>query len=98
MNALDAINDAINFLKRRGTKIVVTTHPQWTSRGYVFVTQVNKQGYIVANSYDVDIACAAAIMNNKDIADYTYGIPIESNKDDFQVASSGVYLCSYPLQ
>jgi hypothetical protein len=62
------------------------------------VTQVNKQGYIIANSYDVDIGCAAAYMNGKDIAEYTYGIPVESNETDFQIASTGVYLCTFPLQ
>lgn len=98
VNALDAIREAINFLKRRGEKIKIVTHPTWTSRGYVFVTKVNNQGYIVANSYDVDIACAAAYMNGRDIAEYTYTIPVEADPMEMQAASGGLYLCSYPLK
>lgn len=98
LDALDAIKKCVELVQTREGKLVcIVVHPQWVSRGYVFLTQDNDKYYIATNTSDFEIALAKMYMSGKeDISDRTYGFPISTHPVDANVALKGIY--SWTLQ
>lgn len=100
LNALEAIQKGIEFLQERGRIAnAIVVHPQWTTRGYVFVTESDNKAFLVVNSLDMTLAVAQMMMKEQDIdlPSYTMGVPVTENTFDVQRAISGRYLWTFPL-
>lgn len=101
MNALEAINVAIEYLSERGqVPYEIIMHPTWTTRGYVFVVNYWDKRYIVVNRRDFDAAAMWLSMldNGEDLVDYCYGVPLIEDPVKFQAVRGGVYEWTLQLE
>jgi hypothetical protein len=101
MNALEGIRETIKVLADRGViPEHVVTHPEWTTRGYIFAIEQDFKIYISVNRKDLDIAVAQLIAKGEeeDLADYMNGIRILEDVKEFQKVSGGFYIWTLELQ
>lgn len=87
----------MEFLQERGrTPHFIAIHPEWTTRGYVFVTEAGNKCYIVCHSADFTNATARVIMEGRDLAD-EIDFPVSEHEQDVQMAVCGQYLWTWEL-
>lgn len=101
-NALEAIRKSNQFLDERGIVAdEILPHPDWTSRGYVFIVEKNSRYYILVNDKDLDLAFAWLRWGEErkeDIYDFTFGVPITRDEQKFQTVVGGRYICVLELE
>lgn len=100
LDALQAIKKCVEWAQTGNKKLIcVISHPQWVSRGYVFVTQDNDKYFIATNTNDLQLALAKLYMaGNEDVSDYTYGFPISEHPVDANLALKGIYVWTLQLR
>lgn len=78
----------------------IVIHPNWTSRGYVFVSSAGGQIYMIANTADFNLACAQIMMKEEpeDLYQYIFDVPVSQDESLLMKAIGGQYIWTLPLQ
>lgn len=99
-SALEAISTAIEqvYEWHKSPKAVCSSK-EWCARGFVYITCVGNDWYVLVNHLDLNIAAAQAVFEGEnDLMDYLYFTPLSRDESVAKRAATGEYKCVYKVE